>query len=84
MTKRDQQVKQSASDHDGRKKKDAAALLPILGLLLFVTPLISLTVGADESTQLTRSAVYVFSAWFLLIILAFILSKALKKTNELD
>jgi hypothetical protein len=67
-----------------KKTKDFSALLPILGILLFVTPLISLIPSTGETAQLPRSAVYVFGAWFLLIVLAFLLSKALRKADELD
>jgi hypothetical protein len=67
-----------------RKMRDSAALLPLLGLLVFVTPLITLFTSSQETTQLPRSMLYVFGVWFLLIILAFLLSKAIGNSDEID
>ena len=70
--------------HNGRKTRDSAALLPLLGLLVFVTPAITLFTSSQETTQLSRSVLYVFGVWFLLIILAFFLSRAIGNSDEID
>ena len=56
-----------------RRVEDAARLLPILGVILFLLPLM---VGGDIGP--VRLA-YVFSAWFLLILSAMLLARHLGK-----
>jgi len=61
----------------GRKKREVALILPIIGTLLLLTPILrALTVG-DGSSPLTNALVFIFSVWAVLIIAAFILSRAL-------
>lgn len=71
---------QSAADRRsqiGRKLRDLAALLPLLGVLLFATPLISAITGGDDG-ELPSAVFYVFVVWGALIALAFFLSRVLK------
>jgi len=65
-----------------KKHRDAAALLPILGGILFLTPFMSIfTLVEGESTML-RAAAYIFGAWVALIICAAILSKKLSNHSK--
>lgn len=60
-----------------RKRRDLAALLPIIGALFFVSPFIS-TLKQSEDANVTGTAIYIFSIWALLIIGAFFLSRILR------
>lgn len=71
---------QSAADRRsqiGRKLRDLAAILPLLGVILFASPLISAITGGDGG-KLPGAAFYVFAVWGVLIVLAFILSRFLE------
>jgi hypothetical protein len=59
-----------------RKRWELALILPVIGALLFVTPLVDVFTG--EAASLQRKFLYVFGAWAGLIIAAYILSKALR------
>lgn len=60
-----------------RKRRDLAALLPIIGILFFVSPFVS-TLNQSKDANVTGTAIYIFSIWALLIIGAFFLSKILR------
>jgi hypothetical protein len=60
-----------------RKKRDLAALLPIIGALFFISPFVS-TLSPSEEANVTGTAIYIFSIWALLIICAFFLSRLLR------
>lgn len=60
-----------------RKRRDLAVLLPIIGVLFFVSPFVS-TLNQSEDANVTGTAIYIFSIWALLIIGAFFLSKILR------
>ncbi len=71
---------QSAADRRGqigRKLRDLAGVLPLLGVILFATPLITAFSGGEES-ELPNATFYVFAVWGGLIALAFILSLFLR------
>ena len=71
---------QSAADRRGqigRKIKDLAALAPILGVVLFASPLISAVTGGADS-ELPNVVLYIFAAWGVLIIIAFVMSLLLR------
>ncbi|SMX42999.1 hypothetical protein [Actibacterium lipolyticum] len=57
---------------------DAARLLPILGLFLFMMPLLRQTGGPAATAGIV---VYIFAVWFVLIILAGLLSRRLHRAN---
>jgi len=57
---------------------DAARLLPVVGLLLFLVPLLWATDRADRAAT-ASSTIYVFVVWFGLIAGAVVLSRALSK-----
>jgi hypothetical protein len=67
-----------------QKKRDSAALLPLLGVLLFVTPLISVVTSGNNSFPLPNTVIYIFGAWLLLIVFSFLLARVLKKMTEQD
>ena len=61
----DEEDAQSAADRRsqiGRKLRDLAALLPLLGVILFATPLISAITGGGDG-ELPSAAFYVFAVW---------------------
>ena len=59
-----------------RRLMDAARLLPLIGLLLFLVPLLWTPDRADSAST-ARSTIYVFAVWFGLIAGAFVLSRVL-------
>lgn len=61
----------------GRKLRDLAGLLPLFGVILFASPLISAITGGDDG-ELPSAAFYVFAVWGGLIGLAFLLSRFLR------
>ena len=61
----------------GRKVRDLAAILPLLGVVFFASPLISAITGGDEG-ELPNAVFYIFVVWAVLIALAFILSRLLR------
>ena len=57
---------------------DAARLLPLIGLLLFLVPLLWAPDRADRASTATTT-IYVFAVWAGLILSAVLLSRALAK-----
>ncbi len=77
---------QSAADRRGqivRKTRDLAAILPLLGIIFFATPLISAITGGEES-ELPNAVFYIFAIWGCLIALAFILSRLLRSEADAE
>ena len=66
-----------------RKLLDLTALLPIAGVLLLVTPFVSIFTGGDE-TGVAGSAIYIFGVWAILIACAFVLARLLAKQTSPD
>ncbi|MEM9795232.1 MAG: hypothetical protein AAF919_02015 [Pseudomonadota bacterium] len=66
----------SAAQHRARRRArvaDAARLLPLLGVVLFLMPDLILS-GADAGEGATAPwLVYLFSAWLLLLVLSFLI-----------
>jgi hypothetical protein len=58
-----------------RRIRDAARLLPILGSVLWLLPLLW---TGDEQTRTSVVLVYVFAVWAFLIVASFILSRWIK------
>jgi hypothetical protein len=67
-----------------RRLGDAAALLPVAGALLFALPLIGFGSGEEGAGALRAAGLYVFAVWFLLILCAAVLSRALAGDAEHD
>lgn len=63
-----------------RRLMDAVRLLPVVGALLWMVPLIWPVVGEGDvpPQQLSNAAVYVFGVWVLLIVLSAFLRRAIK------
>jgi hypothetical protein len=59
-----------------RKRWELALILPAIGALFFLTPLVDVFTGEESSLQ--RKFLYVFGVWAVLIAAAYILSRALR------
>ncbi len=66
-----------------RKRRDAARLLPILGVFLLVSPFIDLFAGPARIAGLPLPAVYVFAVWFGLIAATARLARRLAADDDL-
>lgn len=64
-----------------RKLGDAAWFLPLVGVLLLATPLISAVTGEGEAV-LPRALLYIFGVWAALIVLAAFLAHRLKDEEK--
>jgi uncharacterized membrane protein YozB (DUF420 family) len=62
-----------------RRLMDASALLPILGLLLFMMPLLWSLSPAGERPGLAAQTVYLFVVWFALVAAAALISARLAR-----
>ncbi|MGY6706482.1 hypothetical protein [Roseinatronobacter sp.] len=62
-----------------RRLMDAARMLPVIGLVLLLLPLMRLDSDAD-SPATAAEAVYLFVVWIGLIVIAFIMSLWLRRT----
>ncbi|MCB9931376.1 MAG: hypothetical protein H6844_18380 [Alphaproteobacteria bacterium] len=68
-----------------RQKLHAAALvLPLLGVFLLLSPIIRLVESGAEADGGARAMLYVFGTWIGLIVLAFLLARALIRAEPLD
>ena len=52
------------AEHDRRRVGDAARILPVLGFLLFLVPLLW---PVDGRVPISAAVLYIFSVWILLI-----------------
>jgi hypothetical protein len=57
----------------GRKLRDISAILPLLGLILLATPIVTVVAGGADG-----ALIYVFAVWGLLILGAWLLSGRLR------
>ncbi|WP_375263787.1 hypothetical protein [Palleronia sp.] len=62
-----------------RRLSDAARLLPILGTILFMLPLLW---AAGPGGTTARSGLYLFGSWFVLILVAAGLARPLTRAAE--
>jgi hypothetical protein len=62
-----------------RRLRDVRRLLPFIGALLFLVPLLW---NAGGETRTAMAMVYLFGAWAVLIALAAILSRPLKTRDD--
>ena len=65
-----------------RKLRESAILLPVLGIALLLTPLISSFSKSDETLNVPFGVVYIFGVWVVLILLAALLSRSLSKRDD--
>ncbi|MCV2880661.1 hypothetical protein [Actibacterium sp. XHP0104] len=67
-------------NYSARRATDAARLLPLVGLFLFLMPLLWQADGGARS--LTGQLIYIFGLWALLILGAFLLTKRLSRAAD--
>jgi len=60
-----------------RKKQELALILPFIGVLLLLTPILKAFLTNDEAAPLTSSILFIFGTWAVLIAAAFFLSRIL-------
>jgi hypothetical protein len=65
-----------------RKRRDAAAILPLLGIVLFASPLIDAFADAGLIGGIPVSVIYVFGVWFALIALTARLARGLREDED--
>ncbi|MHC0054469.1 hypothetical protein [Actibacterium sp. D379-3] len=65
-----------------RRIMDAARLLPILGLFLFLLPLLRQSGDGGEGGGLSAQLVYLFSVWLALIAAAAALARRLRGAED--
>ena len=65
-----------------RKTREAAAFLPILGILLLLTPLVSVFTQDSQLDGIPNAVFYVFGVWFVLIGLTVLLAPRLQQDNQ--
>ncbi|MDA9074185.1 hypothetical protein OAT56_01865 [Amylibacter sp.] len=79
--------KSSSAERDVKRRKlrkitELSLGIPILAICLLVSPLLNGFTGNLEKVNFTSVIFYIFGAWGIFIILAFIMAKLLK--NDLD
>ncbi len=65
-----------------RKRRDAAAILPLVGVVLFASPLIDAFADAGPLWGIPGSVIYVFGVWFALIALTARLARGLRDDED--
>ena len=60
-----------------RKKREIALILPVIGIILLLTPLLRFFTTGSEVSPLISAVLFIFSVWAILIAAAFFLSRAL-------
>ncbi|MCP5071974.1 MAG: hypothetical protein GY947_01600 [Rhodobacteraceae bacterium] len=65
-----------------RKTRDSAALLPLLGIFLLLTPLISAFTRGVQERGIPSIVAYVFGVWIVLIVLAAVLARRLQREDR--
>lgn len=76
MTEPDGYQRREDTARRSRKLRDLALLLPICGAIAFASPVLD----AFESANIGigHKVIYVFGCWIVLIVCAFVLSRALR------
>ncbi len=64
-----------------RRLQDMARLTPVLGLFLFMVPLLG---NQRFGSDLALLLVYFFLAWAFLIVLTFLVARGLRRQDNLD
>lgn len=59
-----------------RKLRDLALMLPICGAIAFASPVLDAFESANA--DIAHKVIYVFGCWIVLIVCAFVLSRALR------
>lgn len=63
-----------------RRVADAARLVPVVGALLFLVPI--LAANSDDGASSARGGLYVFTVWAGLIVVAAVLSRPLSRRDS--
>jgi hypothetical protein len=63
-----------------RRVRDAARMLPVLGVVLFLLPL--LWERGEDGARNAQALIYIFGVWTLLAVLAFWLSRHLRPDQD--
>lgn len=72
----------AANDMTGRKARETAVMLPLLGLLLIIPPIVEIFAVDDTLFGVPVLAAYIFAAWAGMIGAAFLLSRALSRQPD--
>jgi hypothetical protein len=64
------------------RARDAARVLPVIGAVLFMPPLITLFVGDAAVLGVPPIVVYLFGTWLALIVCAALLAPRLRPSGE--
>lgn len=66
--------------HTYRRRRliDAARIVPVLGGVLFLAPVLNLSAGSGSTVA---GSGYLFGVWALLIVLSFVLTRRIARTN---
>ncbi|MFT6695194.1 MAG: hypothetical protein ACJAXU_000686 [Paracoccaceae bacterium] len=67
-----------------KRLKDAATLLPLVGGLVFLYPLIYLFVPIGEPSSPGTTTIYLFSFWLILIVCAAYLAPRMQTNHKQD
>ena len=70
------------SGYRRRRLIEAVRVMPIVGVLLFLMPV--LWASKEQDAETSGGWLYLFGAWFILIGLAALASRAIAKTDESD
>jgi len=65
-----------------RKTREVAAFLPILGVILLLTPLVSAFTQSTRMDGIPNAVLYIFGVWFVLIGLTRLLAPRLQRDNK--
>jgi hypothetical protein len=69
---------------ESRGARDAAAILPFLGIVLLFPPLISIFAAPFRIAGIPLIVVYLFGVWGAVIIAAYLVSRRLKPQSDAD
>lgn len=65
-----------------RRRQDAALVLPIFGVVIFITPIFTILTRNVLIFGAPLPFIFIFGFWFLLIFLAYRMSRRLAKGDE--
>ncbi|NNU79321.1 hypothetical protein HMH01_02615 [Halovulum dunhuangense] len=82
MTRRGENADLAERALERHKREDAAAFLPILGVLLLVSPVLNIVAGFPRILGIPAVYLYVFSVWAGLILCTLYLARRLYGTGE--
>lgn len=65
-----------------QKTREVAFVLPVVGVLLLLSPLVSLFKDAGSVFGIPMAVLYVFGVWVALIVVAVLLARRLKSSEN--